>query len=200
MRGNKVRVVSAVLLSVVVIWAAAATEMALGAEPVLVERLFRSVLISVTPVYAEGQQGNPDAVIGLDTESKLFEINEPIEKGVIPKPRQSDAEPVGRSFAQLRCIGRARLDKSKPMQVLVGKAKCVGKTMNFEAKGTAIVHWGKDENGNYNGVRWTDFSGTMFNIKGRPEGSKGHMVGTRLLIGDPEIEAQSGLVITRFRR
>jgi len=200
MRRRNVGVVSAVLLSVTVVWAFAAPEMARGQEPVVVERLFRSVLTSVEPVYAPGEEGNADAVIGLDTESTLYEINEPIEKGLIPRPRQSDAEPIARMFGQLRCMGRARLDKSKPLQILVGRAKCVGRTMRFEAKGTAIVHWGKDENGNYNGTRWTDFSGAMTGVEGRLEGTRGHVVGTRLLIGDPNLEAQSGLIIARLRK
>lgn len=167
-------------------------------EQILIERLFRSVLTSVTPIYESGQDGNQDAIVGLRTESTVFEINEPIENGLIPKPRASDAEPVGRVVAELRFLGDARLDKSKPLQILVGKAKFVSRAMRFEAKGTSIVHWCKDDSGAYNGVRWTDFSGAITNIAGRHAGAKGHMVGTRLLVGDADMKGQSGLIILRL--
>jgi hypothetical protein len=60
--------------------------------------------------------------------------------------------------------------------------------------------WTPDRSGHYNGVRWTDFSGTIFNVEGRHQGAKGHLVGTRLLIGDPDIRSQSGLIIVRLLR
>jgi hypothetical protein len=175
-------------------------QLAKGQEPILIERLFRSVLTSVTPIYESGQEGNQDAIVGLRTESTVFEINEPIENGVIPRPRASDAEPLGRVVAELRFLADGRLDKSKPLQILVGKARFTGRALRFEAKGTSIVHWCRDEGGAYNGVRWTDFSGAITEIHGRHEGAKGHMVGTRLLVGDPEMTGQSGLIILRLRR
>jgi hypothetical protein len=188
----------AAVFAVAVVGMVAVPVAAYGQERVVVERLFRSVLTSVKPVFAPGQEGQADAVIGFDTESTVFEINEPIEKGIIPKPRQSDAEPIGRMFGKLRCIGNDRADKSKPMQVFAGEARYVGRSMKFDAKGTSIVHWCQDASGAYNGIRWTDFSGTMSNIEGRRPTARGHVVGTRLLIGDPKLEAQSGLIIVRF--
>jgi hypothetical protein len=187
-----------VLLSAAAAWAFAGATVASAQEPPVVERLFRSVLTSVTPVFASGQEGNMDAVIGFNTESTVFEINEPIERGFIPRPRQSDAEPIGRMFGELRCIGNARVDKSQSMQVFSGRARFVGRAMRFEAAGTSIVHWCKDDSGPYNGIRWTDFSGEIRNIEGRREGGGGHVVGTRLLIGDPALRAESGLLIVRF--
>jgi hypothetical protein len=144
------------------------------------------------------QEGNRDAVIGFDVESTVFEINEPIERGVIPKPRQSDAEPVGRMFSQLRLIGDQRVDKDRPMQMATGTARFVGRAMRFEGRGTSIIHWCQDDAGRYNGIRWTDFSGTITHIEGRHAGAKGHLVGTRLLVGDPDLQGQSGLILLRL--
>lgn len=186
------------LLAAAVVCTLAAPEVVRGQERAVVERLFRTVLTSVKPVFAPGQAGQANGMIGFDTESTVFEIREPIERGVIPKPRHSDAEPIGRLFGELRCIGDARVDKSQPMQVFIGTARYVGKSLKFEGRGTSVIHWCQDGNGDYNGIRWTDFSGTMTNIEGRRQGAKGHLVGTRLLIGDPQLDAQSGLLIVRF--
>jgi len=169
-----------------------------GQEPRLVERLFRSVLTDVTPIFESGQEGNPAAVIGFRTESTVFEIHEPIENGVIPRPRASDAEPIGRMFGELRCPAGEHVDKSQPLQIFRGTARFVGRAMRFEAAGTSIVHWCRGDDGAYHGVRWTDFSGAITRIEGRHEGAKGHLVGTRLLVGDPQLQAQSGLLILRL--
>lgn len=198
MASMRVRIVVGLCFAVVVLVAVAVPAVTNAQERPVVERLFRSVLTSVTPVYLPGRQGQADAWIGFDTESTVFEINEPIEKGVIPKPRQSDAEPIGRMFGKLRCLGDTRVDKSQPMQVFAGEARYVGRSMKFDAKGTSIIHWCQGADGQYNGVRWTDFSGTMSNIEGRRQGARGHVVGTRLLIGDPRLVGQSGLLIVRF--
>jgi hypothetical protein len=196
---RKLYLLVAMVPALYVLGAVDGLEVAEAQEQILIERLFRSVLTSVTPIYESGQDGNQDAIVGLRTESTVFEINETIENGVIPKPRASDAEPLGRVVAELRFLGDATLDKSKPLQILVGKARFVSRGMRFEAKGTSIVHWCKDDAGAYNGVRWTDFSGAITNIEGRHAGAKGHMVGTRLLVGDPEMRGQSGLIILRLR-
>jgi hypothetical protein len=186
------------LAASIVAWVLFAPNAAFGQEPKLVERLFRSVLTEVTPIFESGQEGNRDAVIGLRTESTVFEIHEPIENGLIPRPRASDAEPIGRMFGELRCLGGAHVDKSKPMQVFAGTARFVGRAMQFEAAGTSIIHWCQGDDGAYNGIRWTDFSGAITRIQGRHEGAKGHVVGTRLLIGDPQLRAQSGMIILRL--
>ncbi len=196
---RKLYLLMAVVPALHVLGAVGGLRVAEAQDQILIERLFRSVLTSVTPIYESGQDGNQDAIVGLRTESTVFEIHEPIENGVIPKPLASDAEPLGRVVAELRFLGDARLDKSKPLQILVGKARFVSRGMRFEAKGTSIVHWCKDDGGAYNGVRWTDFSGAITNIEGRHAGAKGHMVGTRLLVGDPEMKGQSGLIILRLR-
>lgn len=198
MKARHVRIVTESVLAVAVLWVLAVPGVVVGQELKVVERLFRSVLTSVKPVFAPGQAGNLNAVIGFDTESTVFEINEPIEKGLIPKPRQSEAEPIGRMHGELRLADGARVDKTKPMQIFVGTAKFVGRGMKFDASGTSIIHWCQDGNGAYSGIRWTDFSGTVSNIEGRHQGAKGHLVGTRLLMGDPELKAQSGLLIARF--
>ena len=200
MMGTRVRKLATILGAVSVIWLLTTSQHAQAQEQVLIERLFRSVLTSVTPVYEAGQDGNPDAIVGLRTESTVFEIQEPIENGLIPKPRESDAEPLGRMVAELRFMGDARADKTKPRQILVGKAKFRGRAISFEATGTSIVHWCKDDGGEYNGVRWTDFSGAIAKVEGRHAGAKGHLVGTRLLVGDPDLRAQSGLIILRLVR
>jgi hypothetical protein len=174
------------------------TRTAAGQEHRLTERLFRSVLTSVTPVYAPGHEGDPREVIGFNTESRVFEINEPIEQGLIPKPRQSGAEPIGRMVGRLRCLGNARVDRTKPMQVFVGTARYDGRNMQFTASGTSIIHWCQGADGQYNGIRWTDFSGTITHVEGRREGAHGHLVGTRLLVGDPDERLQSGLIIVRL--
>jgi hypothetical protein len=75
-----------------------------------------------------------------------------------------------------------------------------GDSMSFDTRGTAIVHWCQDEQSRYNGIRRTDFSGTMTNIRGRDTDSKGHFFGTRLLLGDPQLRSQCGLITIRFRR
>jgi len=199
MKAKHYRLLGVLLVAGALAAALVEPQVARGQEGPIVERLFRSQVVAVKPVFAPGQEGNPGEVIGFHVESAVFEINEPIEKGVIPKPRQSGAEPVGKVVAELRCLRNSRIDKNKPMQILRGKARFVGKTMRFDAIGTAIIHWCKDDGGAYNGVRWTDFSGTMTNIEGRDAGAKGHLVGTRLLIGDPELQGQSGLIIVRFR-
>jgi len=192
--------VAVILIAASSVWAFTPTQNVQGQERVLIERLFRSILTSVTPLYEDGQDGNSDAIVGLRTESTVFEIQESIENGLIPKPRESDAAPLGRVVAELHFLGDARIDKSKPLQILVGKARFTSPAMRFDAKGTSIVHWCQDDSGAYNGVRWTDFSGTITNIEGRHAGAKGHLVGTRLLIGDPELRAQSGLLILRLAR
>ena len=200
MMGTSVRTVAAVLVAVSVVWSLTGTQRAQAQEQILIERLFRSVLTSVTPIYESGQDGNPEAIVGLKTESTVFEIQEPIENGLIPKPRESDAEPLGRMVAELRFLGDARADKTKPMQILVGKTRFISRATRFEATGTSVVHWCKDDDGAYGGVRWTDFSGAITNIEGRHAGAKGHLVGTRLLVGDPDLRFQSGLVILRLVR
>jgi len=198
MKRSHVGIVLVLLLAVATIWAGASPPVVLGQDQVVVERLFRSVLTSVKPIFAPGQAGNPDAVIGFDTQGTVFEITEPIENGLIPRPRQSGAEPMGRTFGELRCIGNARVDRSKPMQIFVGKLKFVGRAMKFDATGTSIIHWCKNDKGQYSGVRWTDFSGAISNVEGRHQGAKGHLVGTRLLIGEPDLKGQSGLLILRL--
>lgn len=200
MVGTRVRRLAAVLGAVSFIWLSAVSQRAQAQEQILIERLFRSQLTSVTPIYEDGQEGNPDAIVGLRTESTVFEIKEPIENGLIPKPRESDAEPLGRIVANLRFMGDARADKTKPMQILVGKARFTSRATRFEATGTSIVHWCKDDGGAYSGVRWTDFSGAISEVEGRHAGAKGHLVGTRLLVGDPDLRAQSGLIILRLVR
>jgi hypothetical protein len=188
------------LFVLAVIWISTAPQLLWGQDSTLVERLFRTNIVSATPVFAEGQAGNRDAIIGFDVESILYEINEPIENGVIPRPRQSDPEPIGRMTAQLRCLGDAVVDKTKPMQLFVGRGRYVGTGMRFNVRGTSILHWSKDDAGDYSGIRWSDFSGAISDVQGRHAGAKGHLVGTRLLIGDPDLRAQSGLVIVRFMR
>ncbi len=198
MKARISRVMFSVLLVAVSLCAVATPRKALGQQQTVVERLFRSVLTSVIPLYASGQEGDPNALVGLRTESTVFEINEPIEKGLIPKPQVSGAEPIGRMVGHLRCMDGGRVDKSKPMQIFVGTVTFRGRAMKFEAKGTSIVHWCRGDNGAYNGVRWTDFSGAVTNIEGRHAGAKGHLVGTRLLVGDPDLKGQSGLIILRL--
>ena len=172
MKARHVRIVNGSVLVVALIGGLAVSGAAVGQEPKVTERLFRSRLTSVTPVFAPGQAGNLNAVIGFDTESVVYEINEPIEKGVIPKPRQSEAEPIGRMHGELRLPAGERVDKSKPMQIFAGTAKFVSRGMRFEGRGTSIIHWCQDGNGQYSGIRWTDFSGTITNIEGRHQGVK----------------------------
>ncbi len=167
-------------------------------EHKLTERLFRTVLTSVKPIYAAGHEGNPREVIGFHTESTVFEITEPIQKGIIPRQLPKGVEPIGRLHGELRLMGNARVDRSQPMQIFVGTAHYEGRNMKFDAKGTSIIHWVQGAEGKYHGIRWTDFSGTITHLEGRREGSHGHLVGTRLLVGDPEEHLQSGLIILRL--
>ena len=75
MKARTSRVMFSVPVVAVSLCAVATPRKALGQQQTVVERPFRSMLTSVTPLYASGQEGDPDAVVGLKTESTVFEIH-----------------------------------------------------------------------------------------------------------------------------
>jgi hypothetical protein len=167
---------------------------------ILFERIFRSELVSVTPVYAEGRAGDSNAIVGLDTRANLMAIGGTLRGGILPSQSSASGRVVGHTTASIRLPAGVFLDKTKEIQIASGTGTFVADADNlrFEFSGTVIVRWVQDDSGNYTGIRWTDFSAGITKFEGKHEGSRGHFLGTRLLVGDPEITSQSGIIIYRL--
>ncbi|MBI4776226.1 MAG: hypothetical protein HY788_18945 [Deltaproteobacteria bacterium] len=172
-------------------------------EPVLFEIVLRSELLSSTPIYEQRHENAPTRIIGFSTSSEAYLINTTMDSGILPPPDQDLGSPIGTTTSEIYFPAGVYADKSQEFQILGGSGSFAmsGATMSFE--GSSIIRWVQDPDDpslQPGDVRWTDFSMGITESTGNLAGWKGHVVGTRLLIGDSQnpITFQSGIVIFRL--
>jgi hypothetical protein len=167
-------------------------------ESALYEMVLRSGLTSTTPVYAEGHEGDENFIIGFNTTSDAFLITTGMPNGVVPQPSVDLGDPVGTAVSEIRLPEGTFVDTSSSIQIASGTATLTTPGGSLSYTGTVIIRWVHDDQGNYQGTRWTDFSMGITDATGQFAGLAGHVVGTRFLVGTP-ITFQSGIMILRFR-
>ena len=172
-------------------------------EPVLFEIVLRTELISTIPIYEQGHENDSTRIIGFSTSAETYLINTTMDTGILPPAGEELGTPIGATTAEIYFPTGVYADKSQEFQIAGGSGffTMSGATMSFE--GSSIIRWVQDPDDpslQPGDVRWTDFSMGITETTGNLEGWRGHVVGTRLLIGtsqDP-LSFQSGILIFRL--
>ena len=172
-------------------------------EPVLFEIVLRTELVSSTPIYEQGYENDPTRIIGFSTSAETYLINTTMDTGILPPAGQELGTPIGTTTAEIIFPPGVYADKSQEFQIADGSGLFTmsGATMSFE--GSSIIRWVQDTDDpslQPGDVRWTDFSMGITETTGNLAGWRGHVVGTRLLIGTSQepVTFQSGIVIFRL--